>query len=46
MKNYQSPEVVEVGKADQIILGSKVGIEFDAAEQEYTRPLATVVDQD
>jgi hypothetical protein len=46
MNNYQSPEAVEVGKADQVILGSKVGIEFDAPEQAYTRPLSTVVDED
>ena len=44
--NYQSPEAVEVGKADQIILGSKAGIEFDAPEQVYTRALSTVVDED
>lgn len=46
MNNYQSPETIEVGRADESILGSKLGVEFDEAERDYTQPPATIVDQD
>ena len=44
--NYQSPEAVEVGKADQIILGKKNGFEFDEVLTDYTQHPSTIVDQD
>lgn len=44
--NYQSPEAVAIGKADEVILGTKIGPEFDEVDQDYTLPVASIIDVD
>ncbi len=46
MKNYQSPEAVEIGKADEVILGLKDGQYTDAVDNTIKQPLPGVVDMD
>jgi hypothetical protein len=45
-KNYQSPEAVEIGKADSIILGEKDDDLFDQPTLSYVRTIQSAVDID
>lgn len=46
MKTYQAPEVVEIGTADEEILGAK-GIDlWDETDQTFTMSALSVVDVD
>jgi hypothetical protein len=44
--SYQSPESVEIGKADAITLGEKPDIFFDATTQSFERTIPTALDVD
>ena len=44
--NYQSPEVVEMGKANEVILGSKLGPMWDEITQDFTLPETSIMDRD
>jgi hypothetical protein len=44
--NYESPEVVEIGRANEVILGSKLGWEWDEIEQDFTMDPGSVIDRD
>lgn len=44
--NYQSPEAVEIGRANEMILGSKVGCMWDEIELDFTLPELSVIDRD
>jgi len=44
--NYQSPEAVAIGKADEVILGAKVGPFYDELDREITEPNGSVIDVD
>jgi len=46
MKNYQSPEVVEIGRANEVILGSKDGPLWDEIVQDFSMPEGSVIDVD
>jgi hypothetical protein len=45
-KNYQSPEAVEIGKADSIILGEKDDDQFDQPDLLFVRTRSSAVDVD
>jgi hypothetical protein len=45
-KNYQSPEAVEIGKADSIILGPKDNTLFDEPDEQFVRTISSAVDVD
>ena len=44
--NYQSPEAVEIGKADTIILGEKDDDLFDQPTLSFVRTIPSAVDVD
>jgi len=44
--NYHSPEAIEIGKADEVILGAKVGPDFDEINRDFTLPAGSVIDVD
>jgi hypothetical protein len=44
--NYQSPEVVEIGRANEVILGSKIGDMWDELDEEFTLPESSIIDRD
>ena len=44
--NYQSPEVVEIGRANEVILGSKIGRMWDELDEDFTLPESTIIDRD
>ena len=44
--NYQSPEVVEIGKADEVILGAKGAPLFDEIDQDFTETAVSIIDVD
>jgi hypothetical protein len=44
--NYESPEVIEIGRANEVILGPKLGIEWDAIERDFTMEPGSVIDVD
>lgn len=46
MKNYESPEVVEIGKADLNILGEKPGDLWDQPTMSFARSEGSAVDVD
>jgi hypothetical protein len=46
MKNYQSPEVIEIGKANEVILGSKSAPLWDEIDQDFTMQEGSVIDVD
>ena len=46
MKNYESPEVVEIGKADLNILGDKIHIEWDQPSMSFVRLDGSAIDVD
>ena len=45
-ENYQSPEAVEIGKADSIILGEKDADRFDQPTLTLVRSIQSAVDID
>jgi hypothetical protein len=45
-KNYESPEAVEIGKADSTILGEKDDDLFDQPTLSYVRTIQSAVDID
>ena len=45
-KNYQSPEAVEIGKAESIILGEKENDAWDQPTMSFVRTIASAVDVD
>lgn len=45
-ENYQSPEAIEIGNADSIILGEKESIYFDQPTQSLVRTTPSAVDVD
>lgn len=44
--NYESPEVVEIGRANEVILGSKLGPMWDEIDQDFTLPEGSIIDRD
>lgn len=46
MKNYESPEVVEIGKADENILGDKTEDAWDQPTMSFVRIVGSAVDVD
>jgi hypothetical protein len=44
--NYQSPEAVEISKADEVILGAKIGRDYDEINDDFTLPVGSVIDVD
>lgn len=46
MKTYTSPEVIEIGVADEVILGAKGINLWDEAAQEFTMSPLSIVDVD
>jgi hypothetical protein len=44
--NYESPEVVEMGRANEMILGSKIGCMWDEIEWDFTFPDLSIIDRD
>ena len=46
MENYQSPEAVEIGKADSMILGEKDQDAWDQPTMSFVRTIASAVDVD
>ena len=44
--NYQSPEAVEIGNADSIILGEKDDDLFDQPTLSFVRTISSAVDVD
>ena len=44
--NYQSPEAVEIGKADSVILGEKDDDLWDEPTMAFVRTIESVVDVD
>jgi hypothetical protein len=45
-KNYQSPEAVEIGKADSTILGEKIYELWDEVTMSFDQQPASAVDVD
>lgn len=46
MKNYQAPEVVEIGRANELIIGLKIGPLWETIDQDFTLPAGSVIDVD
>lgn len=46
MKPYTSPEAIEIGVADEVILGGKPENLWDASTQEFTMSAFSIVDVD
>jgi hypothetical protein len=46
MKPYTSPEVIEIGVADEVILGAKFGHLWDEIEQNFTMQSLSIIDVD
>ena len=44
--NYQSPEVIEIGRANEAILGLKDGPLWDEIEQDFVMQEFSVIDVD
>ena len=44
--NYESPEVVEIGRANEVILGSKLGPMWDEVDRDFTLPESSIIDRD
>ena len=44
--NYESPEVVEIGRANEMILGSKLGPFWDEIDQDFARQESSIIDRD
>lgn len=44
--NYESPEVVEIGRANEVILGSKLGSLWDEIEQDFCLREGSILDGD
>jgi hypothetical protein len=44
--NYESPEAVAIGQADEVILGTKIGPEYDEEFDNFTLPVASIIDVD
>ena len=46
MRNYQSPEAVEMGRAEEIILGEKDHNLYDQATDTFVRTVGSSIDVD
>jgi len=46
MKSYESPEVVEIGRANEVILGTKLAPLWDEVDRDFTMVEASVLDRD
>jgi len=44
--NYESPEVVEIGRANEVILGTKLAPLWDEVDRDFTMVEASVLDRD
>ena len=46
MKTYTSPEAIEIGVADEVILGAKGIVLWDEADSDFTMSPISIVDVD